>query len=229
MGHHWTWYSLVPGLDKVPAHVTGAATVLVLLTIISLVVRRKYAASDGTIPDQGISLRSIAEVSIEKLIDLTEGVIGKEGRDFFPFLGALFIYIFISNMMGLIPGFLPPTDSLNTNGACAIIVFIYYNYLGFKKNGASYLKHFTGPIWWLAILMIPIEIVGHLARPFSLSVRLFGNINGDHMVLSIFTDLTKLVIPVAFYALGLFVAFIQALVFTLLSMVYINISISHEH
>ena len=144
-------------------------------------------------------------------------------------MGALFIYILFSNLLGLIPGFLPPTDNLNTNVACALTVFIFYNYQGFKAHGFAYLKHFMGPIWWLAPIMVVIEVISHLVRPASLSVRLFGNISGDHLVLGIFSSLVPIGVPVIFLFLGLFVSVIQAFVFTLLSMVYISLATAHDH
>jgi len=107
--------------------------------------------------------------------------------------------------------------------------FVVYNYFGFKQKGAAYLKHFLGPIWWLAFLMLPLELVDNLIRPVSPSLRLFGNMTGDHLVLEIFTDLTKVVIPVLFYILGAFVSLVQAFVFTALCMVYIASAVAHDH
>jgi F-type H+-transporting ATPase subunit a len=124
---------------------------------------------------------------------------------------------------------LPPTDNINTNIPCAIIVFLYYNFVGIREQGfIKYFKHFAGPIIWLAPLMFSIELISHLVRPLSLSVRLFGNITGDHMVLGIFSQLTPLVVPVIFLFLALFVAFIQAFVFSLLSTVYIALATEAE-
>jgi len=229
MGGHWTWYSLVPGLDHFPFQILCTATAVAILLVLSLLVRRRYA-TDSLVPDGGVTLRGVTELGIEKLLGLFQSVMGeKEGRTFFPILGALFIYIFVSNVLGLIPGFLPPTENINTNAACAITVFVFYNAMGFKRNGIGYLKHFAGPILWLAPLIFVLEIIGHCVRPVSLSIRLFGNMTGDHMVLSIFSDLTYAVVPVIFYGLGLFVCFIQALVFTLLSMIYISMATAHDH
>src|SRR5207245_8895417 len=109
-------------------------------------------------------------------------------------------------------------------GALSVIA---YNYYGFHEKCAGYLKHFVGPIWWLGVLMVPLELIDNLVRPFSLSLRLFGNMTGDHVVLEIFTDLTKVVVPVVFYALGAFVSLIQAFVFTLLSLVYVSLAVGH--
>ncbi|HUU50518.1 MAG TPA: F0F1 ATP synthase subunit A, partial [Nitrospinota bacterium] len=140
-----------------------------------------------------------------------------------------FIYILISNLLGLIPEFYPPTINLNTNFAIASIVFIMYNYYGFRENGLSYIKHFTGPMWALAILYFPIEIFSHLFRPVTLSVRLFGNIFGDHNVIEIFQGLIPIGVPVLFMFLGIIVAIMQAFVFALLTIIYIALAVSHEH
>jgi F-type H+-transporting ATPase subunit a len=152
---------------------------------------------------------------------------GPKAKRFIPLIGTLFLFILLSNLIGLVPGFASPTTNLNTNAACAVIVFSATHYYGIKENGLVYLKHFMGPIWWLAILMVPLELVGHLVRPVSLSLRLFGNMNGDHMVLQIFSDLVPFGVPVVFIVLGMFVSFIQALVFTLLSILYISGAVEH--
>ena len=153
---------------------------------------------------------------------------GKKGKQFIPLVGTLALFILFSNLLGLIPGFLPPTDNINITAGCAIIVFFSTHYFGVIESGASYFKHFTGPKWWLAPIMLPIEVIGHLARPLSLSLRLFGNITGDHLVLVIFSGLIPLVVPVFALFLGLFVSIIQALVFILLSMMYISSAIEHS-
>ena len=148
---------------------------------------------------------------------------------YFPIVGALFIFIFASNFLGLIPGLLPPTDNLNTTFALGLFVFLYYNYVGLKEGGIGYLKHFAGPILWLAPLMLVVELASHVFRPISLALRLRGNIMGDHIVLGIFNNLTPFVLPLVFYAIGLFVCFIQAFVFCLMTMVYISLSATHDH
>jgi F-type H+-transporting ATPase subunit a len=129
----------------------------------------------------------------------------------------------------MIPGLLPPTDNLNTTFALGLFVFLYYNYVGLRENGLAYLKHFAGPILWLAPLMLIVEIASHVFRPISLGLRLRGNIMGDHVVLGIFNDLVPIGIPFIFYGIGLFVALVQAFVFCLMTMVYISLSASHDH
>ncbi len=228
MEHGFTWYQLL-GLSNVPHWIVGSLVVFTILTILSVVVYialKKRGAY--LVPEKRGSLVHFFDLLIERLLQLSESVMGEEGKRFFPLIGALFIYILVSNLLGLIPGFLPPTDNLNTNLACALTVFVFYNYQGFRAHGLKYLKHFMGPVWWLAPIMVVIELVSHLVRPVSLSVRLFGNINGDHLVLGIFSGLIPIGIPVIFLFLGLFVSLVQAFVFTLLSMVYISLATAHE-
>jgi F-type H+-transporting ATPase subunit a len=143
----------------------------------------------------------------------------------------MFVYIFLSNFLGLIPGMPASTGEMNTTLALGLAVFFYYNFVGFKEHGIAYLKHFAGPVIWLAPLMIIIELMSHLFRPISLGIRLQGNISGDHAVLEAFTNISPwgLGIPVIFYGLGVFVAFIQAFVFCLMTMTYISLSASHDH
>ncbi|HBQ21413.1 MAG: ATP synthase F0 subunit A [Deltaproteobacteria bacterium GWA2_38_16] len=230
MEHGFNWYQIIPGLNLLPSWVAGSILVFSFISILSILVNRALKKKTSLlVPERDFSLLSIFDVAVEKILALSESIMGHDGKRFFPLLGALFIYIFISNFLGLIPGFLPPTNNLNTNFACALTVFLYYNYQGFKVHGIKYLKHFMGPVWWLAPMMVIIEVISHLVRPASLSIRLFGNISGDHTVLGIFSSLIPIGVPVIFLFLGLFVSFIQAFVFTLLSMVYISLATSHDH
>ena len=133
-------------------------------------------------------------------------------------------------MIGLIPGVTPPTENLNTNLAVSSVVFLYYNYHGIRAHGAfHYFKHFLGPVLWLAPLFVIIEIIGHIARPISLSLRLLGNMFADHKVVSTFFGIVPLLVPVPFLILGVLVVIVQTLVFCLLTMVYIQASLAHEH
>ena len=187
------------------------------------------AATDPAVPDETLTARNSFEVYVEGFTGIVEGVIGPEGRKYVPFYAALFLFIFASNMTGLLPGFTPPTSNINITLALGLISFVMYNYYGFRAHGASYLKHFVGPIWWLAFLMLPLELVDNLLRPITLNLRLLMNMFADHLVLDIFTDLTKLIVPVVFLLLGAFVSLIQAFVFTLLSLVYVALAVSgHE-
>lgn len=218
-------------LNPALLHIGMSAIVTILLALAARSVYRSYQKDDNPlIPESRLSLRNVVELISEKLLSFLKGLLGEEAVLYFPLLATIFIYIFVSNLLGIIPGFLPPTDNINTNYPIAFVVFAYYNMQGVKEHGwANYLKHFMGPIKWLAALMIPIEIVSHIVRPISLSLRLFGNITGDHMVLFQFSNLTPVLIPIIFLGLGLFVCFMQAFVFTFLSAVYINLAKAHDH
>jgi F-type H+-transporting ATPase subunit a len=160
------------------------------------------------------------------MVDIT----GEEGRWFFPIIATIFIYIAVSNLLGLIPGFYPPTASINTTVACAIPVFVFTHFIGIKYHGIKYIKHFLGPVWWLIPIILPIEIIGHLARVLSLSFRLFGNITGHELVLMILFMLAgAFFAPLPIMAMGIFVAFVQAFVFFLLSIMYFSGAMEEAH
>lgn len=228
--HDFVWAQLFwDGVNKHNVHMIHSALVVVLLAVIAIIVHRKLRKTEEClVPKSRGTLTNLMEVVVEQILGLMEGVIGPSAVKYFPLIAALFIYILVCNLLSVIPGFLPPTDNINTNLACSLTVFVYYNYVGLKEHGLGYLKHFMGPIIWLGPLMLVIELTGHLVRPISLSVRLFGNITGDHLVLGIFSELVPVLIPVVFIGLGVFVAFIQAFVFSLLSMIYIGLATQHE-
>ncbi len=226
--------------DKVTphnGHVFSGLLVAVILIVCAVIYKKSLLTPEQElVPSSKFSLKNLFQVTIEGVLGLMEGVIGPEAKYYFPLIGTLFIYIFVNNLLGAIPGFQPATGNVNTNAACAITVFVYYNYLGFKKQGLKkYLKHFAsvGQLpWFMAIFVVPlvfsIELISHCVRPLTLSIRLFGNLTGDHIVLGIFSDLVPLVVPVVFMAFGIFVSFIQAFVFSLLSTVYIGLAVAHE-
>ena len=225
----FTWASLIPGLASLPAHVSGAIIVsIVLLVVVIIGYRQLRRTEDQVIPDEKLTFRNFIEVIVEAISGLVEGTMGPRGPEFTLLIGTLALFILFNNVSGLIPGFLPATDNVNTTFACSLTVFFMTHYYGVREHGIKYLKHFVGPFWWLAPIMVPIEIIGNLARPVSLGLRLFGNITGDHLVTGIFFSLIPLLIPVPFMFLGLFVAFVQAFVFSLLSMAYFSGAIAHE-
>ncbi len=212
-----------------------ASVVAVIVLVVAVIARIQLNAArkredEGMVPDEKLTVRNFFEIIAEKLYGLAVNVMGKHGAEkYFPIIGALFLFIFLSNLVGIIPGFLPPTDNLNTTFALGSFVFLYYNYVGLRENGLAYLKHFAGPILWLAPLMLIVELASHVFRPISLGLRLRGNIMGDHVVLGIFNDLLPYAVPAIFYGIGLFVALVQAFVFCLMTMVYISLSASHDH
>lgn len=214
----------------VPETILTFILIATVLIAIGLFYRYKTKSVDIIVPDKGISYRNLVEAFGEFIYNLARSIMGEhQAKKFFPVICLLFIFIFLSNVIGLIPGFLPPTANINTTLALGMFVFIYYNIMGVKELGlVAHVKHFMGPVWYLAFLIFPIELISHSVRPISLALRLKGNMEGDHMVLAIFSDLVPYGIPIVFLVLGLFVCFIQAFVFTLLSMVYISLATAHH-
>ncbi len=230
MEHGFSWVQQIPGLMALEPHTATALLVMVGLLLFALRARQQLAATaDVTVPDEGFSARNVGEVITEFITNLSESVIGHDGPKYVPLFASFFVFILASNLIGLIPGFTPPTDNFNVTLALGVVSFVAYNFYGLQAHGLAYLKQFMGPLLLLAPLMIVVELFSHLFRPASLAIRLYGNMFADHLLLGIFTDLTKVLIPVIFYLLGTFVSLVQALVFTLLTMVYVGLAISHDH
>lgn len=238
MGHEsLMWASYIPFLKTLPAHVSNAIIVsILLLIVVALGYRQVKKAQDQIIPDEKLTFRNVTELIVEILVKYTTDTMGPRGPQFMLIIGTLALFIAFNNLSGTIPGFLPATENVNTTFACALTVFVLTHFYGFREHGFKYLKHFVfiNPAWpWpanviLSIIMCPIEVIGHFARPLSLGLRLFGNVTGEHLVAAIFFGLTPLLIPVIFAVLGVFISLVQAFVFTLLSMVYFAGAIAHE-
>ncbi len=223
------YYQFIPGLNRLPMQVGNAVLVsLVLIVLFFLGYLNLKKKGDDVVPDKHFTLLNFMELLVEMSLKLIEDNMGRVGKSLLYILGSLIIFILFNNLSGLVPGFAPSTSNLNTTLALALTVFFLYQFYGFKVHGLKYLKHFTGPFLWLAPLMFPIEIIGHLARPMSLSLRLFGNMMGDHLVLGIFFLLVPLVVPLPIMFLGIFVSVVQTLVFVLLSMAYFSGAIEQE-
>ncbi len=213
-------------------HIVMAGLVTLFLFFISLLAWRRLRHTEAMLlPDGRTSVVNVLEMVVGAVMKLMEDVMGPKARVHMPLIGSLFIYILVSNLVGVIPGLVPPTENINTNAACAILVFVYYNVVGIKAQGIrKYFRHMAGPVVWLAPLLFAIELLSHLVRPVSLSVRLMGNIVGDHLVLGMFSSLVPLLLPIVFMGLAIFISFMQAFVFTLLSIVYIQMaSATEEH
>ncbi len=204
-------------------HVTYTWLVMLFLVGVSAFAAR----SVKMVPEGGQNFFELVITGIEEfMIEIT----GEEGRFMFPLIASLGFFILCCNYCGMIPGFASPTANLNTTLACALIVVVMTHVLGLKFHGAKYVKHFLGPVWWLSWLIMPIELVGHFSRVLSLSIRLFGNVFGEELVLSILFFLAGLYLaPVPMMLLGLFTGFIQAFIFVLLSMMYFAGAIEHAH
>lgn len=246
-----SWFQLIPGVfdgsllaplgihdheGHIATTVFGSWLVCAVLIVLALGARaglNKARAKGGTlqyVPASGFSLRNLFEIYVSSIRNLAGSMLDeRDTRKFFPLFGALFIYILFCNLLGLLPGMLPPTENISNNFAMALVVVLVYLGVGLGRNAGPFLKHMAGPVIWLAPLIMGIELLGLLViRPGSLSLRLMGNIVGDHMVLGIMSDLTKVAIPSIFLGLGVFVSFLQAFVFTLLSIIYLSMSIVHD-
>ncbi len=257
MGEHGTWFDYLNrfswwrdlshdlqgslerdvGLEQFPTHFTLTHVLIALSVMLFVIVgalKFRAATSGGgqaaLVPPAKFNLRNVFELICDATFGLMEGVMGeKNARRFFPLIASLAFFILFCNFAALIPGFAPGTDTLKTNLGLALMVFVLTHYYGFKEHGVAYLKHFAGPVWWLAWLMIPIELIGHVARPVSLSFRLMGNMVADHKVIFMFFSMVPWLVPVPFYFLGMLVCVVQALVFCLLTMVYFAMAIAHDH
>jgi F-type H+-transporting ATPase subunit a len=250
MEHPFTWYNLLPeDLQHAFGDHTFFAVIAAILLILFAVKARGalVKSQDPLVPAADLNSRNIAELLVQLVVSQSDAIIGKVGRKYVPFFGTFFFFILLSNLMGLLPGFAAPTGNLNTTIGLALVSFIGYNVIGMREQGPGYFKHFIGPMTslpgsnivaklaFLPVLLISVvfflilELFSHGFRPVSLSLRLFGNMMGDHEVIGAFISLTKLVVPVAFYAMGTLVSLIQAFVFTLLSMIYVALAISHGH
>ena len=226
--HHFTWTDFF--LSHKLHHVAYTLLSLALILLFGGLARAALSRRKKPfVPDGRLSLKGFFEAFVDQIAGLSDSLVGPKGRPMIPLFCFFFLAILIQNLLGLVPGFLPPTQNLNTTLALGAIAFLAYNYYGFREHGLSYLKQFLGPVLFMAPLFVFIEILSHLFRSVSLGFRLFGNMMGDHVVLSIFLDMAPFLIPVIFYFLGAFVCFLQAFVFTILSMVYVSLAISHDH
>ncbi|TYB34376.1 MAG: F0F1 ATP synthase subunit A [Flexistipes sinusarabici] len=203
-------------------HVLMTFVVILISLVIGLIVSKK----NKMVPDRS---QNAIELAVNGVYDMCMDIMGKDGKPYFPLVFAIGLYVLFSNVLGLVPGFSSPTANLNTTLAPALIVFVTYNFIGIKKHGAGYIKHFMGPILWLSPLMIIIEIIGHISRPVSLSVRLFGNIFGKEVLLMVLFMLVPFLVPLPIYFLGIFVAVLQTYVFMMLTMIYISGALEEAH
>lgn len=204
-------------------HVVYSWVVMAILIIASALAVKKLTM----VPGKG---QNFFELLISGIEDFMITVTGEEGRWLFPLAATVFIYIFVSNLIGLVPGFFPPTASLNTTLSCALVVVVFTHVIGVMYHGAGYIKHFLGPVWWMIPIIFPIEVIGHLARILSLSFRLFGNMMGHELVLGILFLLAgAFFAPLPIMVLGIFVALVQAFVFFLLSIMYFTGAMEHAH
>ncbi|HEU5163416.1 MAG TPA: F0F1 ATP synthase subunit A [Thermoanaerobaculia bacterium] len=207
-----------------PDHVIMALLVLLVSLIVFPLITRNLSK------DNPGPLQQTLELFVEGLKGLLEDVVGHGAANKFLYgVGAFAVFIFLSNIFGIFYFLQPPTANVNTTFALAISSFLYFNWQGIRAQGPGhYLLHFMGPVWWLAPLMFLIEMIGNFARILSLSMRLFGNITGEHTATGIFMGMFPLVLPWAMMALGIFGAILQTFVFVMLTMVYVGGAVTAE-
>ncbi len=228
---------------QIPWIYLSAIFAAALLILAGLSVRRAVAGEDGgVVPDEGVSVRNVVELVVEALGDLGETTIGDEWRRYFPVVGTIFFFVLVSNVMSLIPGLLGSTSDVNTTFAWAIISFVVYNFVGIKQHGWKYIYQFMGPSIWeteiggkhyhvrlLAPVFLILEIPLHFARILTLGIRLLANMFADHTVVVVWVGMIPFGVPAIFMGLGLLVAFLQAFVFSLLTMIYIGLALQEAH
>ncbi len=197
--------------------------VVLLLMILAAVLRPRLS------PDRPGPMQHIFEMFYDFVKDQAEGQVGHSAHKYVAFFGTVFLFILVCNLIGLIPAFESPTMEVYVTAGCALAAFLYYHVAGVAANGVGYVKQFLGPMLPLAPLMFIIEIVSHLARVLSLTVRLYANMFAGEQVTLVFISLTKFIAPVIFMGLHVFVGVIQAYIFMLLTMVYVGGAVSHQH
>ena len=193
-----------------------------LLAAAIVLVLAKVATSNLRVVPTGV--QNLMEAYLGGVLAMGADVMGKEeARRYLPLVATIGLFVGIANLIGIVPGFESPSAFLDFTLALALVVFVYYNFEGIRRNGViAYFKHFMGPVWWLAWLMFPIEIVSHISRIISLSFRLFGNVKGDDMFLMVLLMLAPWLLPMIPFALLTFMAFLQAFIFMMLTYVYLG-------
>jgi F-type H+-transporting ATPase subunit a len=218
-------FHLHPQYPQAPIDNTLAMEIVVFLVLLLffLLVRATLSVDKPGPPQH------IAEMLHGFVSDQAESIIGHGFERYVPFVTTIFVFVLISNLLGLLPGFISPTAKPWVPLGVATLTFFYYHYQGIRANGPGYVKQFIGPIWWISWLMLPIEIISHIARILSLTVRLYANMFAGDMVTLVFFSLVPLALPSVFLGLHLFVSVIQAFVFMLLAMIYLAQATAHEH
>ncbi len=206
------------------AHTAVMIYLILALVIFSLLVRGRFTLVPG-------KLQSMVELIVEGFDGMIVETMGPKGRKYLPVVLTIVVLVFMESALGLVPGLMPPTSDINSTAGLAFVVFTVTHIIGFKEHGFKYLKHFIGPIWWMAPLMIPLEIVGHFARPLSLSLRLFGNIMGHERIIGVLLLLMPLGYPLLALStlFGIITIFLQTFIFILLSMLYLGGALEEAH
>lgn len=206
------------------AHTAMMIYIVIGLAIFSIIMSGRFRMVPG-------KLQSVIELVMEAFLKMADENMGHKGRKYFPLIMTLTVFIFVSNAVGMIPGLVPPTANLNTTLGLALVVFFSTHIIGFKEHGIKYIKHFIGPVWYMVPLIFPLEIIGHLARPLSLSLRLFGNMMGHENIVMVMLILMPIAYPLLAIStlMGVLVIFLQTFIFALLSMLYIGGALEEAH
>lgn len=220
-GEHPSWASWEP--------IIASAIVMVIVLLFASRVRTRITGEQALIPEDRLTARTFTEAFLEYFYDLAKSVMGPErAKKYFPIIGGSALFVFFANLMALIPGLPVATSNLNITFGCAAVVFVLFNLYGIKEQGLGYIKHLMGPAWYLAWLILPVELISLMVRPITLAVRLMLNMAVDHLILSIFLGLVALLVPLPIMMLGVLVLVVQTLVFTLLTSIYISLATEHE-
>lgn len=229
---HFTYFDAIGIHDQnVQKTVTGVVIALAVYFLFSRAVNKismRREAQGHLIPDEKITVAGLFDWFVEFFAQFQDSVLGPENRKYLPLTGTIFLTLFVWNILGMVPGIPAPTTTVWLTVAVALVIFVSFNVFGIREHGAvGYFKHFMGPVWWLAVLILPLELLSVSIRILTLNLRLYWNMTADHVILGTFTHLTKFVIPLPFLALGTLVSFVQAFVPTILTMVYILLATQH--
>jgi F-type H+-transporting ATPase subunit a len=216
-----------PGKDVIPDFIVMALLILVAVALLSLLFRSRLSVENPG------KVQILLEDALSFVYGMLDDNIGPKGRRYLPVVGGLFLFILIGNLMGLVPGLMAPTSNINVTLGCALTVFVYYQFHGFKEQGViGYIRHFVAPPGapiWIAPIYFPIEIISHFSRVLSLSVRLFGNIFGEELVILIIASLVPFIVPLPMMALGIVTASLQAFIFAMLTTIYLAGAVVVDH
>jgi F-type H+-transporting ATPase subunit a len=214
-----------PASPEAPITNALAMELLVFAVLIAYFIAVRLTLS----VEQPAPVQHLAEMTNEFVSEQAESIIGHGSERFISYLTALLLFILLANLMGIVPGLESPTANPVVPLGFALVTFLYYHYHGIRKNGFAYVKQFLGPVWWLYPLLLPIEIISHLARVLSLTVRLYANMFAGDLVTLAFFSLVPIGIPLIFLGLHLGVAVVQAYVFFLLAAIYLSLAVAHDH
>ncbi len=217
-GHAPTWQSFEP--------LAAALFVFALVLLVAARVRSRLDRVDeAIIPEESLTLRTFLETFLAYFYDLAKSVMGPErAKEYFPLIGTSAMFVFFANILALVPGMPVATSHLGVTLGCGLVVFLFFNAYGLMSQGMGYLKHLAGPVWWLAPLLFPLEVLSLCIRPITLAIRLMVNMAADHVMLSLFLGLVAILLPLPVMLLGCLVVVVQTLVFTLLTCIYIGLA-----